>query len=117
MSTKIITRPELSITKVQIETEQDVLKLFYSGIKSNETKDAYTKTLSEFLFSIKELRVLSKKELFNLSNLQKRIQRRLNRFSRTTQPISNKEAKNQGKVQSTLIPIRSQTSSRESKNS
>lgn len=55
MSTKIITRPVLSITRIQVDTEQDPLKLFFSGIKSKETKEAYIKTLREFLFSIEEL--------------------------------------------------------------
>jgi hypothetical protein len=38
MSTKIITRPLLSISRIQIDAEQDPLKLFFSGIKSKETK-------------------------------------------------------------------------------
>jgi hypothetical protein len=55
MNRKITTRPALSITQIQVETEQDPLGSFYNGIKSKETKDAYTKTVREFLFSIIEL--------------------------------------------------------------
>lgn len=55
MDGKIAVRPALSITNIQVETEQDPLKSFYNGIKSKETKEAYTKTVREFLFSIVEL--------------------------------------------------------------
>jgi len=48
------TRPRLSLAKVHIQHREDPLKLFYGGIKSKETKDAYRKTLHEFLFSIEE---------------------------------------------------------------
>jgi len=46
---KTTTRPVLSITQIQAETQQDPLKSFYNGIKSKETKNAYTKTIREFL--------------------------------------------------------------------
>lgn len=47
-------KPQLSLSKIQIQHQQDPLKLFYNGIKAEETKSAYTKTLREFLFSIEE---------------------------------------------------------------
>jgi len=47
-------KPRLSLAKVDIQHREDPLKLFYSGIKSEETKSAYRKTLHEFLFSIEE---------------------------------------------------------------
>ncbi len=47
-------QPKLSLAKVQIKHEMNPLKLFYSGIKSEETKIAYRKTLREFLSSIEE---------------------------------------------------------------
>jgi len=52
MSSKI--RPRLSLAEVHIQHREDSLKLFYSGIKSEETKSAYKKTFREFLFSIEE---------------------------------------------------------------
>ena len=45
-----VTRPLLSIAKIQIETELDSLKLFYSGIKLPETSYAYAKTLRVLIF-------------------------------------------------------------------
>lgn len=56
MDGKISARPALSIANIQVETEQDPLKSFYNGIKSKETKEAYTKTVREFLFSIVEFK-------------------------------------------------------------
>lgn len=55
MSTKIMTKSILSNTRIHVEAEQDPLKLFFSGMKSKETKEAYIETLREFLFSIEEL--------------------------------------------------------------
>lgn len=48
MSKKVITKPVLSLSKIQVHHEHDPLKLFYSGIKSEETKLVYAKTLREF---------------------------------------------------------------------
>ncbi len=55
MVAKTITKkPLLSLVKVQDQSYDDPLKLFYSGIKAQDTKDAYRKTLSDFLFLIEE---------------------------------------------------------------
>ena len=48
----IIQKPKLSLANLEVYEEQDPLNLFYSGIKSEETKIDYRKTLREFLFSI-----------------------------------------------------------------
>jgi len=42
MSSKI--KPRLSLARIDIQHREDPLKLFYSGIKSEETKSAYKKT-------------------------------------------------------------------------
>lgn len=56
MEAKTITRkPLLSLAKVQDQNYDDPLKLFYGGIKAQDTKDAYRKTVSDFLFLIEEL--------------------------------------------------------------
>jgi hypothetical protein len=47
-------KPLLSITNIQIKNDEDPLKLFYSGIKSQETREAYRKTLCDFLFLVNE---------------------------------------------------------------
>jgi|APSaa5957512535_1039671.scaffolds.fasta_scaffold00891_1 hypothetical protein len=44
----------LSLSKLEPSTCDDPLELFYSGIKSQETKTAYKKTLREFLDSIED---------------------------------------------------------------
>jgi len=54
MKSKNKSRPRLSLVKVQIKHQQEPLKLFYNGIKSDETKTAYRKTLREFIFAIEE---------------------------------------------------------------
>ncbi|MCV0410518.1 hypothetical protein [Nitrosopumilus sp.] len=49
-----MTQPFLSITETQDPATTDPLGNFYAGIKSEETKTTYRKTLREFLFAIKE---------------------------------------------------------------
>ena len=44
----------LSLKEIKTDTVNDPLGNFYSGIKSEETKKSYRKTLREFLFAIKE---------------------------------------------------------------
>ncbi|WP_371504500.1 hypothetical protein [Nitrosopumilus adriaticus] len=48
------TKQLFSLAKLESSTQDDPLELFYSGIKSQETKTAYTKTLREFLDSIED---------------------------------------------------------------
>jgi len=46
MAAKTITRkPLLSLARIQDHSYDDPLKLFYGGIKAQDTKDAYRKTL------------------------------------------------------------------------
>ncbi|MDH3385815.1 MAG: hypothetical protein OEL77_07370, partial [Nitrosopumilus sp.] len=47
-------KPVLSLANLESKTSEDPLQVFYSGIKSVETKTAYKKTFSEFLNSIKD---------------------------------------------------------------
>ena len=49
----IVQKPKLSLANLEVYEEQDPLNLFYSGIKSEETKIDYRKTLREFLFYLK----------------------------------------------------------------
>ena len=51
MSSK--TKQILSLAKLEIQTQEDPLQLFYNDIKSQET-NAYKKTLQEFLDSIED---------------------------------------------------------------
>lgn len=53
-SNTIARKPLLSLAKVQTQSYDNPLKLFYSGIKAQDTKDAYRKTLSDFLFLVEE---------------------------------------------------------------
>jgi hypothetical protein len=101
MDRKIV-RPALSIIQIEVEKEQDPLKSFYNGIKSKETKVAYTKTIREFLFSIVELhgtfeeraiqfvqyarnnQVETKqllKKLYNISKAKNRVTKKQSRIS------------------------------------
>lgn len=55
MSAKTITKkPVLSLAKLQSEEQADPLTRFYSGIKAQDTKDAYRKTLTDFLFLVED---------------------------------------------------------------
>lgn len=55
MKAKTIARkPLLSLSKIQVQNYEDPLKIFYSGIKAQDTKDAYRKTLCDFLFLVEE---------------------------------------------------------------
>jgi hypothetical protein len=55
MAAKTITRkPLLSLARIQDHSYDDPLKLFYGGIKAQDTKDAYRKTLSDFLSLVEE---------------------------------------------------------------
>lgn len=45
----IQTKHILSLAKLETTTPDEPLQLFYSGIKSQETKTAYKKTVREFL--------------------------------------------------------------------
>lgn len=47
-------QPTLSLKEISTEKIDDLLGNFYSGIKSEETKTAYKKTLREFLNAVKE---------------------------------------------------------------
>jgi len=47
-------KPVLSLAKLESTTLDDPLQVFYSGIKSIETKTAYKKTFKEFLNSIED---------------------------------------------------------------
>lgn len=48
-------RPTLSLSQITVHNETDPIRSFYSGIKAEETRTSYTKTLKEFLFSIEDL--------------------------------------------------------------
>jgi hypothetical protein len=48
-------RPNLSLSQITVHNETDPIRSFYSGIKAEETRTSYTKTLKEFLFSIEDL--------------------------------------------------------------
>jgi len=54
MSKKTESRPILSLKEIDTEKIHDPLGNFYSGIKAEETKNAYTKTLREFLNAVEE---------------------------------------------------------------
>jgi len=47
-------KPVLSLAKLESKTLDNPLQVFYNGIKSVETKTAYTKTFREFLNSIED---------------------------------------------------------------
>ena len=44
----------MSLAKIQAEKQADPLERFYSGIKAQDTKDAYRKTLTDFLFLVED---------------------------------------------------------------
>ena len=54
MVVKIPRKPLLSIAKIQVQTIDDPLIVFYGGIKAQATKDSYRKTLTDFLFLVEE---------------------------------------------------------------
>jgi len=44
----------LSLAKLESDKHEDPLQVFFSGIKSSETKNAYKKTFREFLDSVED---------------------------------------------------------------